>query len=175
MTVVLDDLLKDLPVQHREVEGNETRLFLSYFDSPPVILEGGIESGFNHVEEEEFKTRMLWVKGKGMRVRVIQCPVAATSLNHGDVFLVDTGDKIYQWQGVNSGPFEKVRVHERFPCLAPLCCSRLPLWLFLLFCCIWLVVVLSVSASLCLCLCLATPGQSRQNIGQNPGISHQRC
>ena len=32
-TVELDTLLDDKPIQHREVQGHETKLFKSYFDS----------------------------------------------------------------------------------------------------------------------------------------------
>lgn len=48
-TVELDDFLGTLPVQHREVMGSESPLFLSYF--PHFKVEhGGVESGFNHVK-----------------------------------------------------------------------------------------------------------------------------
>ncbi len=46
----LDDFLGGMAVQHREVEGHESNLFLSYFDAPIVIMEGGIESGFRTVQ-----------------------------------------------------------------------------------------------------------------------------
>ena len=96
-----------------QVEGFESELFLSYFPEPPVILEGGVDSGFNHVEEEKFPTRMLWVKGKGRRIRVLQVPCKAKSMNRGDSFLVDTGNLIYIWFGSGSGVFEKVGLSLR--------------------------------------------------------------
>lgn len=46
----LDDFLGGMAVQHREVEKHESDLFLSYFENPIVIMEGGIESGFFQVK-----------------------------------------------------------------------------------------------------------------------------
>ena len=63
-TVELDDFLGGTPVEHRVVQGGETKGFLGCFDKPPIIMHGGIESGFTHVKIEEYKPRLLHVKGK---------------------------------------------------------------------------------------------------------------
>jgi len=107
-TVELDDYLHGKPIQHREVQDHESPLFISYFDNfgGIKILEGGIESGFNHVKPTEYKPRLLWIKGK-RNVRIREVPKEASSLNNGDVFILDMGLKLYQWNGSKSGIFEK--------------------------------------------------------------------
>lgn len=110
-TVELDDVLGGQPVQHREVQGHESHLFLSYFPERTIrILNGGIESGFNHVEETTYRPRLLWLKGnKSDRIRVTEVPMSHTSLNSGDVFILDAGLKIYQWNGSRASFFEKIK------------------------------------------------------------------
>jgi gelsolin len=112
-TVELDTLLGGVPVQHREIEDHESELFLSYFASKGGIrvLEGGIESGFNHVKPVEYKPRLLHLKGKKY-VRIAQVPLARSSLNSGDVFVLDNGLKIYQWNGKTAGGAEKARAGQ---------------------------------------------------------------
>lgn len=109
-TVELDDVLGGGPVQHREVQDHESHLFLSYFDGKGGmrILDGGVESGFRIVEPEAYKPRLLWLKGR-KNVRVTQVPISADSLNSGDVFILDLGLELYQWQGSESGPTERMR------------------------------------------------------------------
>jgi gelsolin len=108
-TVELDDVLGGAPVQHREVQGKESKLFLSYFQAKGIkILSGGVASGFNHVKPEEFVPRLLWIKGK-KNVRVTQVPLEAKYMNSHDIFLVDAGLKIYQWNGRLSSPMEKMK------------------------------------------------------------------
>lgn len=106
-TVELDDLLGDLPVQYREVQGSETDIFLDLFGGNITLLRGGIDSGFNRVKKEDYKPRLLQCKGKRNRVRVTEVDVKLDSLNHGDVFLLDTGMMIYEWHGKGSGVSEK--------------------------------------------------------------------
>jgi len=107
-TVELDDLLGGDPVQHREVQGHESDLFLSYFKNEIKLLEGGVESGFKHVEPEKYRPRLLHLKGK-RKVRVTEVELSHKSLNSGDVFILDAGLKIYQWNGTKSGPQEKMK------------------------------------------------------------------
>jgi len=105
-TVELDDLLGGAPIQHREVQGHESDMFLGYFKNEIKILSGGMETGFKHVKPEEYKPRLLHLKGK-KKVRVTQVDLSRDSLNSGDCFVLDAGLKIFQWNGKKSGPSEK--------------------------------------------------------------------
>jgi len=105
-TVELDDLLGGAPIQHREVQGYESDLFLSYFKNQIKLMSGGIETGFKHVKPEEYVPRLLHLKGK-KKIRVTQVDLNRSSLNSGDVFVLDGGLKIWQWNGRKSGPQEK--------------------------------------------------------------------
>jgi gelsolin len=110
-TVELDDFLGGAPVQHREVQGHESDLFLSYFKNEIKLLEGGVESGFRHVEPEKYEPRLLHLKGK-RKVRVMQVGLSHKSLNSGDVFVLDAGLHLYQWNGSKSGPHEKMKAAQ---------------------------------------------------------------
>lgn len=106
--VELDDLLGGAPIQHREVQGFESALFLGYFKNQIKLLDGGVESGFNHVKPEEYKPRLLQIKGK-KKVRVTQVDLKRDSLNSGDVFILDNGMNIYQFNGLKSSPQERMK------------------------------------------------------------------
>lgn len=106
-TVELDTYLNDDPVQHREVEGHESQTFLSYFPKGIQLLEGGAETGFRHVTPETYKSRLFHFHGTGKNIKVDQVPAAKSRLHSGDVFILDAGLKIYQWNGSTANPFEK--------------------------------------------------------------------
>lgn len=110
-TVELDDSLGGTPVQHRETQEHESPLFLSYFKQGIEYLPGGVDSGFTQVEEAEFKTRLLHLKGSH-RIRAKQVEPSCRSLNSGDVFLLDTGKVLFQWNGKDSSRKEKAAALE---------------------------------------------------------------
>ncbi|WRX35029.1 Villin headpiece - like 4 [Theobroma cacao] len=116
-TVELDAALGGRAVQYREVQGHETEKFLSYFKPCIIPQEGGVASGFKHVEEEEHKTRLFVCRGKHV-VHVKEAsfwtsvPFARSSLNHDDIFILDTKAKIFQFNGSNSSIQERAKALE---------------------------------------------------------------
>jgi len=110
-TVELDDYLGGTPVQYREIQGFESARFLSHFPKGIRILEGGKETGFKHVEAKNYRTRLLHIKGKKL-IRVHEVPLSHSSLNSGDVFIVDAGKEIIQWNGAKSGVLERAKGAE---------------------------------------------------------------
>lgn len=104
-TVELDDYLGGGPTQYREIQGHESKRFRSLFKHIE-IMEGGVDSGFNHVEEQSYRPRLLHVKGT-LNVLVREVPLSYESLNQGDSFIYDGGLRIMLWHGSSAGPMEK--------------------------------------------------------------------
>ncbi|CAH1784269.1 unnamed protein product [Owenia fusiformis] len=107
-TVELDTFLDDKPVQHREVMGHESELFLSYFDEIRY-LKGGAASGFRHVKAEEYEPRLLHFHGKGRKVIVKEVARTRKNLKSDDVYILDLGLKIIQWNGEGSNKDERFK------------------------------------------------------------------
>jgi len=110
-TVELDDLLGDVPVQYREVQGGESETFMNVFKGKITVMEGGVDSGFKHVKPEEYKAKLLHLKG-AKQVRVTEVACKCDSLNEGDVFILDGGLKIWQWNGSKASIAEKRKAGE---------------------------------------------------------------
>ncbi|CAG8575558.1 677_t:CDS:10 [Funneliformis mosseae] len=110
-TVELDDFLGTSPVQHREVQGCESNLFLSYFKQFQVE-DGGIESGFNRLKPVEYRHRLLKLKQIKRTVVVREVLKDYTSLNSGDVFILDVGTTLYQLNGKHSQGSERIKAAE---------------------------------------------------------------
>ncbi|GAB4853554.1 hypothetical protein Ancab_017745 [Ancistrocladus abbreviatus] len=110
-TVELDAALGGRAVQYREVQGHETEKFLSYFKPCIIPQEGGVASGFKHPVEEEYKTRLFVCRGKHV-VNVKEVPFVRSSLNHDDIFILDTQSKIFQFNGSNSSIQERGKALE---------------------------------------------------------------
>ncbi|GFR78130.1 villin-1, partial [Elysia marginata] len=111
-SVELDDLLGGSPVQHREVEGHESRRFLSYFPQGIKIKAGGVKSGFHHVDKGVFQPRLIHVKGK-RNPRFSECSsIAWEEMNKGDCFVLDLGQVIFPWLGSECNVTEKMKTLE---------------------------------------------------------------
>lgn len=110
-TVELDDYLGTTPVQFREVQGYESDSFLALFPKFQT-MKGGVDSGFKVVKPEEYKPRLLQVKGAKNRIVVREVPKHVDSLNIGDVFLLDCGLELFQFNGSQSNPLERTKCGE---------------------------------------------------------------
>lgn len=106
-TVELVIYLGDKPVQHREVQGHESNLFKGYFTKGIIIMEGGAESGFRHVEPDKYVPRLLHFCGDKRNVVVMEVPRRRSKLDSTDVYLLDLGTTIYQWNGAGSNKNER--------------------------------------------------------------------
>ncbi|KAJ6857100.1 villin-4-like [Populus alba x Populus x berolinensis] len=110
-TVELDAALGGRAVQYREVQGHETEKFLSYFKPCIIPQEGGVASGFKQAEAMEHQTHLFVCRGKHV-VHVNEVPFARSSLNHDDIFILDTKSKIFQFNGSNSSIQERAKALE---------------------------------------------------------------
>ncbi|OCT75442.1 hypothetical protein XELAEV_18030622mg [Xenopus laevis] len=105
----LDGALGGSPIQHREVQGHESAPFKSYFKNGVIYKKGGVSSGFKHVETNMYNIRrLLHVKGK-KHVTATEVSMSWNNFNKGDVFLLDLGKVIIQWNGPESNKSERIR------------------------------------------------------------------
>jgi len=119
-TVELDEFLKGVATQHRELEQEPSEEFLALFPRL-TILSGGVRSGFRHVEEEEAKDILTLLRifklasGERKSTTVVhEVEPSYKSLDSDDVFVLDTGSKIWVWQGKNCSPMEKAKAAQVF-------------------------------------------------------------
>jgi len=105
--VELDSVFGGVPVQHREAMGYESGRFKNLFPDGITILLGGMESGLKKAEAREEEAKLFCIKG-GKRPVLTQVPMAWSSMNHGDTFVLDSGKKIFVWMGRNSSGQEKI-------------------------------------------------------------------
>ncbi|XP_030097521.1 villin-1 [Serinus canaria] len=108
-TTQMDDHLGSVAVQHREAQGHESETFRAYFKQGLIYKKGGVASGMKHVETNTYKVqRLLHVKGK-KNVVAGEVEMSWKSFNRGDVFLLDLGQLIIQWNGPESNRNERLR------------------------------------------------------------------
>jgi len=111
-TVELDDFLRDGATQHREVEGSESQAFLDCFGGKLTYLPGGAASGFRHVEATERQPTLLQLKGTRDNMRMREVPLSRSSMNSGDVFILDADSAIYLWTGATANAHERAKAAD---------------------------------------------------------------
>ena len=105
---------------HREVQDFESGLFLSYYPEGLTYMDGGVEGVEIEKDEEEegaaededgveFAVRLFQVKGRKGHIMLSQVKTARSSMNGGDVFILDAEQAVYQWNGEQSNEDEKAR------------------------------------------------------------------
>uniref|UniRef100_A0A8U8ANP6 Scinderin n=1 Tax=Geospiza parvula TaxID=87175 RepID=A0A8U8ANP6_GEOPR len=110
--VQMDDYLGGKPVQSREIQGYESTEFVGYFKGGIKYKAGGVASGFNHVVTNDLSAqRLLHIKGRRV-VRATEVPLAWTSFNKGDCFIIDLGNEIYQWCGSSCNKYERLKATQ---------------------------------------------------------------
>jgi len=110
-TVELDTYLNGAAKQYRELQDFESVLFKSNFDNIEVVA-GGAESGFAHVTPKTFTPRLLKFHGDRYGVLATEVPRSVESLDTADVFVMDMGLTLIQWNGVKSNKDERIRAHK---------------------------------------------------------------
>uniref|UniRef100_A0AAY4C3L8 Villin-1 n=1 Tax=Denticeps clupeoides TaxID=299321 RepID=A0AAY4C3L8_9TELE len=108
-TTLMDDHLGGVAVQHRETQGYESSTFKGYFKEGIIYKKGGVASGMKQVETNTYNVRrLLHVKGK-KNVAAGEVDMSWNSFNKGDVFLLDMGNLIIQWNGPLSNRMERLK------------------------------------------------------------------
>eukprot|EP01102_Stenamoeba_stenopodia_P006568 TRINITY_DN1810_c1_g1_i1.p1 TRINITY_DN1810_c1_g1~~TRINITY_DN1810_c1_g1_i1.p1 ORF type:complete len:998 (+),score=322.48 TRINITY_DN1810_c1_g1_i1:204-3197(+) len=102
----LESILKEKEVvSHTEIQNHESEQFLSYFKGTtlryvdPVKLK---KVDFDAIEKEKARPKLYQITGR-RNIRVRQVETSYASLNQGDVFILDCGDPIYQFNGSKAG------------------------------------------------------------------------
>lgn len=106
--IELDASLGGRAVQYRELHSHETDKFFSYFKPCFIPLEGSMASGDTGTGTTKFQPGLYLCKGRRV-VHVKQVPFSRSSLNHDDVFVLDTESKIYQFNGATSNIQERAK------------------------------------------------------------------
>ncbi|CAL8320277.1 unnamed protein product [Merluccius merluccius] len=109
-TTMMDEALRGVAVQHRETQRYESDLFRGYFKRTGLIYKrGGVASGMKHVETNTYDIkRLLHVKGR-KHVVAGEVDLSWSSFNNGDVFILDLGNIIIQWNGPKSNHMERIK------------------------------------------------------------------
>jgi len=64
-------------------------------------MDGGVDSGFGHADPTKYEPRLFLVKQSGRQAQIKQIPMRRKNINSSDVFIMDLGHKIYQFNGAN--------------------------------------------------------------------------
>lgn len=110
-TVELDEHLGGTPVQHREVQGQESKRFVAYFKEGGLrYLCGGVKSGLSHYVEDT-RPKLFHVKGKRKPIVRQLDAISWSMMNHGDSYVLDLPEQraVVVWHGRQANKYEKLQ------------------------------------------------------------------
>ena len=109
-SVELDEHLGGSPIQHREVQAQESKRFIAYFKNGVRYLKGGVKSGLSHYVEDK-SPKLFQVKGKRKPLVRQTSLIHWREMNHGDSYVLDVPEEevAFVWQGNASNRFEKLQ------------------------------------------------------------------
>ncbi|XP_056145146.1 villin-1 [Lampris incognitus] len=108
-TTMMDEALGGVAIQHREAQGYESDTFRGYFKRGLIYKKGDVASGMKHMDTNTYNVkRLLHVKGR-KHVVAAEVDISWNSFNKGDVFLLDLGNLIIQWNGPKSNRMERLK------------------------------------------------------------------
>lgn len=101
------------------MQGSESSRFLSYFPLNFVCLRGGVSTGFHHVSSPPpldlhrlYRITLTRQANGRSNSQVREVPASKDSLNEGDVFVLDKGSAIWQYNTLSSAGQEKFKAAE---------------------------------------------------------------
>lgn len=104
----LDRFLGGKAVQHRELEGYESKSFLSYFSDGIRIFNGRFESGFHRMATPPSRPALFVVKGKKRPILYELTTIGWLSMTNSDCYILLTSSVIFVWFGAKSNRMEQL-------------------------------------------------------------------
>ncbi|XP_075580210.1 macrophage-capping protein isoform X3 [Pelecanus crispus] len=120
LSTQLNTLLGERPVTHREVQGNESDVFMEYFPHGITYQEGGVDSAFKPTHPGAGAgagagagpvRKLYQVKGK-KNIRASERGLSWASFNTGDCFILDLGETLFVWCGARCNVLERNKAQE---------------------------------------------------------------
>ncbi|XP_078178106.1 villin-1-like isoform X2 [Carex rostrata] len=106
--IELDMALGSCTVQYREVQGSESEKFLSYFRPCIIPIEGSLSTQTIGGGPHSYPITMFSCRGDHV-IHVREVPFSRHSLNHNEVFIIDTKSKMFLFSGCNSSSKSRAR------------------------------------------------------------------
>ena len=123
--IKLDDEVHGKAIQVRVVQGKEPRHFVKMFQGKMVVFSGGKASGFKNIHDHDTYdtdgTRLFRVRGtcpEDVMTTQMQ-PEKASTLDSGDVFILETKEKTWIWKGAESTSDELTHSKTMVPIISP--------------------------------------------------------
>ncbi|GAB1294795.1 Villin-like protein [Apodemus speciosus] len=105
----LQEDLGDQTVLRQESQGHESDCFHSYFHPGVIYRKGGRASALKLAETSMYNVqRLLHIRGR-KHVSATEVALSWNSFNKGDIFLLDLGKVMIQWNGPKASISEKAR------------------------------------------------------------------